>query len=127
MFSAEIMITRPGQVLVPYVTGRGQRGARRSAVEITGAIAEDGPRSLCRILDLSVSGARLMTWNRLEPQATIVLTLPGYAGRLARVVWSDDFAAGCAFDIPLEQPVLDALVARYGFTPALDEVAIFHA
>eukprot|EP01035_Chromulina_nebulosa_P060539 gene60539-82824_t len=40
---------------------------------------------------------------------------------MARIVWSDDFEAGCAFDEPLEQAALDQLVARYGFAPALPE------
>ncbi|MEG3144891.1 PilZ domain-containing protein [Sphingomonas sp. RT2P30] len=127
MFSAEIMITRPGQPTGPISAPRGARRARRASVDIAGTIDEAGPRSLCRIIDLSLSGARLMTWQALETHATVMLTLPGQRARMARIVWSDDFEAGCAFDEPLEQAALDQLVARYGFAPALPEVAIFRS
>jgi hypothetical protein len=121
MFSAEIMITRAGQPIGPIATPRGVRRARRASVDIAGTIDEAGPRSLCRIIDLSLSGARLMTWQALETHATVMLTLPGQRARMARIVWSDDF------DEPLEQAALDQLVARYGFAPALPEVAIFRS
>lgn len=56
-----------------------------------------------------------------------MLTLPGQPARRARIVWSDDYNAGCAFDESLSEAVLDQLVAIYGFVPALPEIAMFRA
>lgn len=92
-----------------------------------GRVGDDGVRSICRVTDLSIAGARLQTYQALVPQSVILLTLPGQPPRRARVVWSDDYTAGCAFDEPLSEAVLDDLVGIYGFEPALPEIAMFRA
>jgi hypothetical protein len=43
--------------------------------------------------------------------------LPGQKPRPATIVWSDGYVAGCEFAEPLEQDLLDLLVAMYRFTP----------
>ncbi len=125
LFAAEIMVTRDGRATGMATRPREARRVARSDVEMPAKIERDGPRSLCRISDLSTAGARLITYGPLEKHALIMLTLPGQAGRLARVVWANEFEAGCAFDEPLDDQALKALVSRYGFSPSLPEVAIF--
>ena len=125
LFAAEIMVARAGTAAGTADQTRPARRAARSGVEMPGKIDLDGPRSLCRISDLSPAGARLITYAPLEQHAVIMLTLPDQPARLARIVWADDFEAGCAFDEPLDDLALKALVSRYGFSPALPEVAIF--
>lgn len=112
MFAAEIR---------PLPTKRIQLDARRwrrSAVVVPGRINDVGARSLCRVADLSITGARLLTAGPLAPGAEIIVTLPGQKPRAATIMWSDGHVAGCKFAEPLSQRVLDLLVAMYRFTPA---------
>ncbi|WP_242140003.1 PilZ domain-containing protein [Sphingomonas sp. TREG-RG-20F-R18-01] len=120
MFSAEI-VTLPGHA----GTVRSTRKADRSDVTMPGRVGDLGARSLCRISDLSTPGARLKTFQPLVPHSVIMLRLPSQPPRRARIVWADDFTAGCAFERPIDQALLDALVAIYGFTPALPEIGMF--
>ncbi len=90
-----------------------------------GRVGDDGARSICRVLDLSIAGARVQTYQQLVQHSVVMLTLPGQPARRARIVWSDDYTAGCAFEVPLAEAVLDDLVAIYGFVPALPEIAMF--
>ena len=125
MFTAEIML---GETSGGGAIGAGLRDARRGprrSVNIPANFAATGLRSLCKITDLSDAGARISTYVPLEPRAIVMIALPGVAVKAARVIWADDFNAGCAFDEPLTVGELDDLVARFGFTPALPEVAIF--
>lgn len=112
MFAAEI---RP---LPNKRLRRDARRWRRSAVVVPGRIDDVGARSLCRVADLSITGARLLTLAPLAPGATIMVTLPGQKPRAATVMWSDDHVAGCEFAEPLSPHLLDLLVAMYRFTPA---------
>ncbi|BCA58197.1 PilZ domain-containing protein [Sphingomonas sp. HMP6] len=121
MFSVQIS-------LVPSAVKAGaRRGVARSEVQMPGRVGDDGIRSVCRVSDLSIAGARLETYQALAPHSVVMLTLPGQPARRARIVWSDDYHAGCAFDEPLFEAVLDQLVAIYGFVPALPEIAMFRA
>ncbi len=112
MFAAEI---RP---LPNRRLRRNARRWRRSAVVVPGRIDDVGARSLCRVADLSITGARLLTLAPLTPGTAILVTLPGQEPRAATVMWSDDHTAGCKFAEPLSQRLLDLLVAMYRFTPA---------
>ena len=60
-----------------------------------------GARALCKVVDISVSGAKIQTYSLLKRGSVIFLKLPG-AGRVAaEVVWANDFMAGCEFRKPL--------------------------
>lgn len=111
MFTAEI---RP----VPNKRLLDARRWRRAAVVVPGRINDVGARSLCRVADLSITGARLLTVAPLTPGAAVLVTLPGQEPRAATIMWSDGHAAGCKFAEPLSQRLLDLLVAMYRFTPA---------
>jgi hypothetical protein len=85
------------------------RRAPRAPVSLDAEIGK-GIRTLCRVVDISIHGARLQTYCALTPKATIWLTLP-YAGSIAAYVrWADDFEAGCRFQRPLELTVFERLV-----------------
>ncbi|MET4896758.1 PilZ domain-containing protein [Sphingomonadaceae bacterium jetA1] len=58
-------------------------------------------RALCRVLDISLHGVRLQTYTALHRGMNIWLRLPQVGQVSARVVWADDFAAGCQFQEPL--------------------------
>jgi hypothetical protein len=111
MFVAEIRLVPNGGTL------RDARRQDRSAVVVPGRIDDVGARSLCRVADLSITGARLLTHTALTTGAVIV-TLPGQTPRNATIVWSDGHTAGCEFVEPLSEALLGVLVALYRFTPA---------
>ena len=85
------------------------RRAPRAPVSLDAEIGK-GTRTLCRVVDISINGARLQTYSALARNSLIWLTLP-YAGSIAaQVRWADDFAAGCQFRQPLEIEVFERLV-----------------
>jgi hypothetical protein len=115
MFAAEIR-------LVPNNGALGDARAQdRAAVVAPGRINDLGARSLCRVADLSSTGARLETHATLTPDTSVLVTLPGQKPRAATIVWADGYVAGCAFAEPLSEELLDLLVAMYRFTPAEPE------
>jgi hypothetical protein len=44
----------------------------------------------------------------------IWIMLPGFEGRKAAVLWSQDHEAGCAFEKPLHPAILDHIVRTNG-------------
>jgi hypothetical protein len=97
----------------------GRRRSTRASTSIDTDIERDGlDRALCRIVDLSLHGARLQTYSPLTRGATMWLTLPRLGTRAATIVWSSDFLAGCQFlesltDDEFEQLLdLDATLRR---------------
>ncbi|MEG3145786.1 PilZ domain-containing protein [Sphingomonas sp. RT2P30] len=115
MFAAEIRIVPQGDA---SFAPNDARREDRSPVVVPGRINDLGARSLCRVADLSVSGARLQTHACLTVGSPVMVTLPGQKPRPATIVWADGFIAGCEFATPLAQDLLDLLVAMYRFTPA---------
>ena len=115
MFAAEIRLVQGKDAQLVRGDARRQD---RSAVVVPGRINDLGARSLCRVADLSISGARLQTHAALTPGASVLVTLPGQKPRPATIIWSEGYVAGCAFAHPLSQDLLDLLVAMYRFTPA---------
>jgi hypothetical protein len=68
-------------------------------------------RALCRVVDVSPSGARLQTFSALKRGMRIWLTLPKLGTVEADVTWADDYAAGCRFQAPLTVGQFEDLVA----------------
>ncbi|MES2755528.1 MAG: PilZ domain-containing protein [Pseudomonadota bacterium] len=88
----------------------GRRRAPRHPVSLDAKIGRGGlGRTLCKVTDLSIHGARLQTYSALKKDSLIWLTLPGTGPVIARVKWADDYEAGCEFDAPIGQDVFDAL------------------
>ncbi|WP_188054954.1 MULTISPECIES: PilZ domain-containing protein [unclassified Sphingosinithalassobacter] len=102
MFAAEV---EPAE-------GLGRRRSSRAPVSLDARIGRGGlDRALCKVTDLSMHGARLQTYSALKAGSMVWLTLPNVGHCAARVVWADDFEAGCEFRNPLPVEAFEALVA----------------
>jgi len=88
----------------------GRRRASRTPVSFDGDIGKAN-RALCKVVDISIHGARLQTYCPLTRHSMIWLTLPGEAPIAAEVRWAEDFAAGCRFRQALDLDVFEKLVA----------------
>ena len=101
MFAAEF---EPAQL--------GRRRAPRSPVSFDVKVGRGGlDRTLCKVTDLSIHGARLQTYSAMKQGSLIWLTLPQAGPIIARVRWASDFEAGCEFDEPLPDSIFAALIA----------------
>ena len=92
----------------------------RAPVSVESLTEERGglARTLCKVIDLSIHGARLSTYSALRKGMAIWLTLPGIGPVGADVMWADDFAAGCRFRAPLDPGAFEALIHRDGHIAA---------
>lgn len=90
-----------------------RRRSARQPVSLDAEVGRGGfERALCRVVDISIHGARLQTFTALRRGVVIWLTLPGIGHHAAEVRWADDFAAGCEFKEPLTPEAFAVLVAR---------------
>jgi hypothetical protein len=104
--------TRIPVELRPIEEGKTRRRAPRSAVSIEVELDRSEVHgTLCRIVDLSLYGARLQTFDEVRIGHLVRLTLPGDIERSARIVWFRDFEAGCQFEKALTELELAALTA----------------
>jgi hypothetical protein len=88
----------------------GRRRSPRAPVSFDAKIGQGGlGRALCKVVDLSIHGARLSTYSALKRGTTIWLTLPSVGPVAADVMWADDFAAGCQFRTPLDPAAFEKL------------------
>lgn len=89
----------------------GRRRSPRAPVSLDAKIGRGGlDRALCRVVDLSIHGARLQTYSSLRAGSMIWLTLPKVGQLAAKIVWADDFVAGCQFQTPLDEATFNAIV-----------------
>jgi hypothetical protein len=104
----------PVSWLVSWVQARKRkRGAARSAIGLDAEL--DGlRRTLCRVSDISVSGARLRTYSALKVGSVIWFTLPLVGRVSATVKWADENNSGCQFAEPLEPSMIEALLVEAG-------------
>ncbi|KTT71646.1 PilZ domain-containing protein [Sphingomonas sanguinis] len=87
-----------------------RRRALRKAAALDTEMDRGGlSRALCRVLDISVHGARLQTYTSLRRGSDIWLRLPQVGEVAAHVVWATDFAAGCQFEKPLAPEAFEIL------------------
>ncbi len=92
---------------------KGRRLVPRVPVSLDADVEERGlTKALCKVVDLSIRGARLQTYTALEPGTMIWLTIPklGLGELAARIMWADDFEAGCRFERRLPQKDFERLV-----------------
>lgn len=90
-----------------------RRRAPRAPVSLDARIGRGGlDRTLCKVTDLSVHGARIQTYCALKKGAMLWLTLPLVGPVVAIVRWSDDFEAGCEFQEPLDRDLFERLVGE---------------
>jgi hypothetical protein len=88
-----------------------RRRSPRAPLSLDGQIGKSG-RTLCKVIDVSRHGARLAIHSALKRGSTIWLILPELGQIAAHVRWSDDFSAGCEFEKPLDQALVDLLVEK---------------
>jgi hypothetical protein len=94
-----------------FAAGRNRRRSPREPVSLDTDIDRDGlERALCRLADLSRSGARLQTYSPLKRGATMWLTLPTLGVRAVTITWVKDFLAGCQFAEALTPGEFDLLL-----------------
>ena len=102
MFAAEFEPAEP--------TGR--RRSPRAPVSFSASIGQGGVgRTLCKVVDISLHGARIQSYSALRRGSAIWLTLPELGPVAADVVWADDFTAGCQFKRRLDKEVFKRLAA----------------
>lgn len=88
-----------------------RRRSPRAPVSLDAKLGWGGSdRALCKVVDLFPHGARLQTCSSLRAGARIWLTLPRVGQIIARVIWADDFVAGCEFHAPLGHQLFDTLL-----------------
>ena len=103
MFSSEVLVRE----------GRCRRLAARTATTLNTDLRGPGgaTRSPCRIIDISISGARLRLYQEFAPDTSIRIALPGKGLVDAHIVWADGREAGCRFDRPLDAASVEMLQA----------------
>jgi len=89
---------------------KSRRSAPRAPVSLDVRIGKTG-RTLCRVVDISIHGARLQTYSALKRGTSIWLNLPQIGQVVAEVMWADDYTAGCKFQTPLAIDIFEVLVA----------------
>ena len=96
------------------VVGRSRRAEERLPADIRARYGTNGlpERALCRIVDMTKRGAKLEVYCDLPPATIITLKLPNADTVRARVVWSNDFEAGCQFIEPLSDHDFDAIFRK---------------
>jgi hypothetical protein len=98
-------------------SGNGKpRDSQRLEVLLHASLRETGCSKFgIDIYDMSVTGCRLETSFRLDPETRVWITIPGLAALEAEIAWRNGYVYGCRFIQPLHVAVLDHVVRRYGF------------
>ncbi|MEO5867958.1 MAG: PilZ domain-containing protein [Sphingomonas sp.] len=90
-----------------------RRRSPRAPVSLDAKLGRGGlDRTLCKVSDLSLHGARLMTYSPLVKGSVIWLTLPRLGQIAAKIMWADEYEAGCQFSEPLDDFAFASLTAR---------------
>lgn len=91
------------------------RCALRRAVKLRARLRDrSAARFEIAVIDLSLTGFRAETVNRLRPGTLVWITLPGFAGLEAEVAWQTNEHVGCAFLQPLHPAVFEHIVELSG-------------
>ena len=85
-----------------------RRRSQRAPVSLDAQLGK-AARTLCKVVDLSMHGAKLQTYSALKRGSSIWLTLPVVGQVVAQVMWADDYTAGCQFATPLAQAEFDTI------------------
>lgn len=93
----------------------GRRRSPRAPVSLDAKIGRGGlDRTLCKITDLSLHGARLHTYSPLKTGSMIWLTVPKLGQISATIKWAEEYVAGCQFHQPLDNEAFDSLAGAHG-------------
>lgn len=79
------------------------------------------------ILDLSASGFRIETDQRLKVGSCLIIEMPGKVSKICKIVWNTGLLHGAIFSEPLSKMELQALIAlNFAVSPSpASEVCIF--
>lgn len=117
----------PGQLAV-LPPAEENRQFRRRLVNFR-AVLEDAGVSFhdVQIRDLSERGCRVFTKAQLKKGVALMLKVDGMEVIRARVVWTDDAEAGCAFEEELHQAVVANLLGKTSetHTPQMVRRSVF--
>jgi hypothetical protein len=90
-----------------------RRRSPRAPVSLDAKLGRGGlDRTLCKVSDLSLHGARLMTYSPMVKGSVIWLTLPKVGQIAARIMWADEYEAGCQFTEPLDDQAFAMLTSQ---------------
>lgn len=90
---------------------RRPRRSQRVTVEMGAGLRQRGASGVSvQVTDLSIDGFRAATHLELAQGTDVWLRLPSLEPIHARVMWSEGYHIGCAFERPLHPAVLDMLV-----------------
>lgn len=91
------------------------RCAPRSKVNVEAVLRPSGGHKFAvTVKDLSLAGFAAEAVTGMRSGSLCWLTLPGFEGLQAEVVWNDGGMIGCSFAQLLNQGVLDLMLKRYG-------------
>lgn len=91
----------------------GRRRSPRAPVSFDARLGLGGlGRTLCKVVDISIHGARVQSYSALKRGSTIWLTLPEIGPVAADVMWADDYVAGCQFRTALDPEQFEKLLER---------------
>lgn len=96
----------------PKFVSTGGRRADRRKFDVTVQFRSGPRRASVKVRDISRFGARIAGVYLVHADDRLFITLPGIAPIEARVAWVTEFEFGCEFAQPLNQAILDAIVAR---------------
>lgn len=96
----------------PKFATTGGRRADRYRFDATVQFRSGQRRAAVKVRDISRFGARIAGVYRIHDDDRLFITLPGIAPVEARVAWVSEFEFGCEFLHPLNQAIIDSIVAR---------------
>jgi hypothetical protein len=91
------------------------RCAPRSKVSVEATLRPSGgQRFAVLVKDLSLAGFSAEAVTGMRSGSLCWLTLPGFEGLQAEIIWNDGTMIGCAFAQLLNPGVHDLMLTRYG-------------
>lgn len=112
-FAEAAGVRRVSQAQPSSDIGLTPRKAERKAVRGTASLRRTGYNKVAvNLLDLSTTGFRIETFGSLAVGSAVWITLPGLTSIEAKVMWTKGDQVGCAFQTPLHEAVLEAVLRR---------------
>jgi PilZ domain len=92
----------------------GKRKSLRNSVRIIAdLLISAGPRFKVSVIDLSQTGFRIETGERIDEGTRVYLTIPGFESLQARVAWNSRNCYGCEFARPLYPSIFEHIAQKH--------------
>lgn len=99
------------RIAAAVVPDTGKRAQQRLKVDMRAEMRQPLRKGVpVFVTDLSTNGCRLETREQLAAETNLWLKLPGLEALYSRVVWVEEWEAGCEFGQPLHPAVVERLV-----------------